>query len=72
MATGGHPRTGLVPVQVDGSPGRGWDPLNLSGTEDPREADGLNAGTLLDQMWRDWAGGLPEEAWTTGGNPCCR
>jgi hypothetical protein len=56
-----HPRTGLIPIQVDGSPGNIWDmwnPLNLSETEDPREADGLDAGTLLEEMWRD---GLPDE-----------
>jgi len=54
-----HPRTGLVPIQVDGSPGHVRDPLNLAETEDPRGADGLDAGTLLEEMWRD---GQPDEA----------
>ncbi len=53
-----HPRTGLVPIQVDGRPGRVWEPLNLSGTEDPRDADGLDAGALLEEMWQD---GRPDE-----------
>ena len=55
-----HPWTGLIPIQVDGSPGKVWDPLNLSETEDPRDADGLDAGPLLEDMWRDWLG-PPEE-----------
>jgi len=48
-----HPRTGLTPIQVDGRPGNVRDPLNLSETEDPCEADGLDAGTLLEDTWRD-------------------
>ena len=48
-----HPRTGLTPIQVDGRPGNVRDRLNLSETEDPCEADGLDAGTLLEDMWRD-------------------
>ena len=59
--SGLHPRTGLIPVQVDGSPGNAWDPLNLFETEDPREADRLDAGTLLEDMWRDWLGPPDED-----------
>jgi hypothetical protein len=58
-----HPRTGLVPIQVDGRPGQLWDPLNLSGTENPRDADGLDADTLLAEMWQDGRPGEPDLGW---------
>jgi hypothetical protein len=57
--SGLHPQTGLIPIQVDGRPGKLRDPLNLSETEDPREADGLDVGALLEETWRD---GRPDEA----------
>ncbi len=54
-----HPRTGLVPILVDSPASKLRDPLDfLSETEDPREADRLDAGTVLEDMWRD---GLPDE-----------
>jgi hypothetical protein len=65
-----HPQTGLVPVQLDGLrvdsmfprdrqglPGdalRPWDNGEFSRPEDPRGADGLDAGALLADRWRDW------------------
>jgi hypothetical protein len=55
-----HPRTGLIPVQVYGRPGNVCDSLNLFETEDPREADRLDASTVLEDMWRDWLP-LPDE-----------
>ena len=58
-----HPRTGLVPIQLDGHPGKVRDPLNLSWTEDPREADGLDAGTLLEEMWQDGRPDEPDLGW---------
>lgn len=61
--SGLHPRTGLIPIQVDGSPGKVRDPLNLSWTEDPREADGLDAGTLLEEMWQDGRPDEPDLGW---------
>lgn len=54
-----RPRTGLVPILVDSPASKLRDPLDfLSETEDPCEADRLDAGTVLEDMWRD---GLPEE-----------
>jgi hypothetical protein len=66
--SGLHPQTGLVPVQLDGLridtmftrdrqglPGdalRPWDNGEFSRPEDPREADGLDAGALLENRWR--------------------
>jgi hypothetical protein len=55
-----HPRTGLIPIQVDGQAGRARHPLDLFETEDPREADRLDASILLEDMWRDWIP-LPDE-----------
>jgi hypothetical protein len=66
-----HPRTGLVPIQLDGlrtdtlhleadraliGPDglRPWDNGEFTTPEDPREADGLDAATLLGDMWRGW------------------
>jgi len=65
-----HPQTGLVPVQLDGLradslfpgdrqglPGdalRPWDNGEFSRAEDPREADGLDAGAVLQSKWRRW------------------
>src|ERR1700729_1289194 len=65
-----HPRTGLVPIQLDGLrvdslfpgdrqglPGdalRPWDNGEFSRPADPREADRLDAGALLAGRWRDW------------------
>jgi hypothetical protein len=63
-----HPQTGLVPVLLDGlSVGtmfpddrqglpddalRPWDNGEFCRPEDPREADRLNAGALLEELWR--------------------
>jgi Domain of unknown function (DUF4253) len=55
-----HPRTGLIPVQVYGRPGNVRGSLNLFETEDPREADRLDASTVLEDMWSDWLP-LPDE-----------
>lgn len=55
-----HPRTGLIPIQVDGQAGKARHPLDLFETEDPREADRLDASILLEDMWRDWIP-LPDE-----------
>jgi hypothetical protein len=55
-----HPCTGLVPILVDSPTSKIRDPLDLSQTEDPREADRLDASTVLEDMWRDWIP-LPEE-----------
>jgi hypothetical protein len=52
-----HPRTGLVPVQLDGlsgDPRRPWDDGDFIEPTDPREADGLNAETVLRFDWRAW------------------
>ena len=64
-----HPRTGLVPIQLDGLrsgslfpgdrqglPGdalRPWDNGEFSRRQDPHEADGLDAGAVLGD-WRTW------------------
>ena len=68
-----HPRTGLVPILLDGLPGdsmrfdspelaglshdrlRPWDSGEFYIPDDPREADGLDVGALVKEMWRDWA-----------------
>ena len=71
-----HPRTGLVPIQLDGLrvgtlfpgdrqglPGdalRPWDNGEFTRPEDPRGADGLDAGAVLEDRWRDWVS-WPEE-----------
>ena len=69
-----HPQTGLVPVQLDGLrvgslfpgdrqglPGdalRPWDNGEFDRPQDPREADGIDVGALLENLWRGsvWAG----------------
>ena len=61
--SGLHSRTGLVPIQVDGPPGKVRDPLNLSWTEDPREADGLDVGALLEERWQDGRPDEPDLGW---------
>jgi hypothetical protein len=61
--SGLHPWTGLVPIQVDGRPGKVRDPLNLSWPEDPREADGLDAGALLEEWWQDGRPDEPDPGW---------
>jgi Domain of unknown function (DUF4253) len=66
--SGLHPQTGLRPIQLDGLridsmfpgdrqglPGdalRPWDNGEFFRPEDPREADGLDAGALLEDLWR--------------------
>src|SRR5258707_4288743 len=68
-----HPRTGLVPILLDGLPSdsmrfdspelaglsydrlRPWDSGEFYIPDDPREADGLDVGALVKEMWRDWA-----------------
>jgi Domain of unknown function (DUF4253) len=67
--SGLHPRTGLVPIQVDGRPGTVWDPLNLSQTENPRDADGLEVGTLLEEMWQDGRPDEPDLVWIQTRSP---
>jgi hypothetical protein len=63
-----HPQTGLVPILLDGLPVgtmlpndrqglpgdalRPWDNGEFHRPEDPREADGLDVGALLEELWR--------------------
>lgn len=61
--SGLHSRTGLVPIQVDGRPGKVRDPLNLSWAEDPRDADGLDVGALLEERWQDRRPDEPDLGW---------
>jgi hypothetical protein len=72
-----HPRTGLVPIQLDGLrsgslfprdrqglPGdalRPWDNGEFSRPQDPREADGLDAGEVLGDRWRSWVPGTDSD-----------
>lgn len=52
-----HPETGLVPIQLDGVNGDARHPWDFGGfvePEDPRDADGLDAGALLQDLWDDW------------------
>ncbi len=52
-----HPQTGLVPIQLDGLSGntrRPWDDGDFIPPEDPREADELDAGAVLQWEWRAW------------------
>ena len=61
-----HPQTGLVPIQLDGLRGssrlipippgglRPWDNGEFTRPDDPREADRLDAGAVLEELWRDW------------------
>jgi hypothetical protein len=61
--SGLHPQTGLVPVQLDGlggDPRRPWDDGAFIEPADPREADGLDAGAVLQFNWRAW---LPPPSW---------
>jgi hypothetical protein len=71
--SGLHSQTGLVPILLDGMrldtlsprdrhglPGdalRPWDNGEFSRPQDPREADGLDAGALLGDRWRGWVPG---------------
>src|SRR5437764_14502369 len=55
--SGLHPQTGLVPIQLDGLRGdtnRPWDAGAFARPEDPRQADALDAGAVLEGLWRDW------------------
>lgn len=60
--SGLHPQTGLVPIELDSSdedlglPPDGGEFLALE-PEDPREADRLDAGAVLENLWRGsvWA-----------------
>jgi hypothetical protein len=52
-----HPQTGLVPIQLDGYGGdtrRPWDDGDFTTPEDPRKADRLDVGAVLQDLWRDW------------------
>lgn len=52
-----HPQTGLVPIQFDGLHGdtrRPWDDGDFISPEDPREADRLDAGAVLESEWKCW------------------
>ena len=55
--SGLHPRTGLVPILLDGHDGNAGRPLDLFKPEDPGEADGVDIGALLENLWRGsvWA-----------------
>ncbi len=58
--SGLHPRTGLVPIQLDSldaDAGRPWDGGDFLEPQDPREADRLEAGAVLENLWRGsvWA-----------------
>lgn len=66
--SGLHPQTGLIPIQLDGlrvgslSPGdrrglpgdalRPWDNGEFFRPQDPREAEALDVGALLENLWR--------------------
>lgn len=55
--SGLHPQTGLVPIQLDGlysDARRPWDYGEFLSPEDPRAADGLDAGALLEDLWNEW------------------
>lgn len=50
-----HRQTGLVPIQLDtldAGTRRRWDGGDFLEPEDPREADRLEAGALLENLWR--------------------
>jgi hypothetical protein len=65
-----HPQTGLVPIRLDGLRGdtmaprfrvgigpdglRPWDNGEFGKPEDPGEADSLEVGALLHDMWNRW------------------
>jgi hypothetical protein len=55
-----HPQTGLVPIQLDGLGGdtrRPWDSGEFVPPEDPRGADSVDVGAMLENLWRGsvWA-----------------
>jgi hypothetical protein len=55
--SGLHPRTGLVPIQLDGLSGdtrRPWDAGEFIEPADPGEADGLDAAAVLRFDWHAW------------------
>jgi hypothetical protein len=76
-----HSQTGLVPIQLDGLrvdsmfpsdrqglPGdalRPWDNGEFSRPENPREADELDVGALLEDLWNDWV------SWPDEDDPDC-
>jgi hypothetical protein len=50
-----HPQTGLVPIQLDSLAADGtrpWDGGDLIEPADPGAADGVDAGALLENLWR--------------------
>jgi hypothetical protein len=49
-----HAETGMIPIQVGGNVNSTRRPLDLLQPEDPREADSIDVGTLLGDLWRDW------------------
>lgn len=58
--SGLHPQTGLMPIQLDSldeDAGRPWDSGSFLEPQDPREADRLDAGAVLENLWRGsvWA-----------------
>ena len=53
--SGLHPQTGLVPVQLDSLDAdttRPWEGADFLESQDPREADRLDAGAVLESLWR--------------------
>jgi hypothetical protein len=78
--SGLHPQTGLVPIQLDGLLGglphdgvpddalRPWDNGEFSRPQDPREADGVDAGALLENLWRGsvWPDEEDPRRWSSG------
>jgi Domain of unknown function (DUF4253) len=48
-------------VAIDPNGLRPWDNGEFSRPEDPREADRLDAGAMLEDLWRDWASWLDED-----------
>ena len=47
-----HPRTGLVPILLGSHINTAGIPLDLFEPEDPREADRVDVGALLENLWR--------------------
>jgi hypothetical protein len=47
-------QTGLIPILLDGQADTAGRPLDLFKPEDPREADGIDVGGLLQELWRGW------------------
>ena len=78
-----HRQTGLVPILLDGlrvdsmfprdrqglpdAALRPWDNGKFDRPEDPREADGVNVGALLESEWRCW---VPSDGMTPSGSRC--